>query len=44
VTAKLLIDQVLPRSDLAVAHARVFPVPPEVCYQMVRRLDFFQAP
>lgn len=43
-TAKLLIDQVLPRSDLAVAHARVFPVPPEVCYQMVRRLDFFQAP
>jgi hypothetical protein len=27
-----------------VAHARVFPVPPEVCYQMVRRLDFFQAP
>ncbi|HEU4898843.1 MAG TPA: nitroreductase/quinone reductase family protein [Actinomycetota bacterium] len=43
-TAKLLIDQVLPRSDLAVAHARVFPVQPEVCYQTARRLDFFQVP
>ena len=32
-TAKPLIDQGLPRWDLAVAHARVFPVPPQVCYQ-----------
>jgi deazaflavin-dependent oxidoreductase (nitroreductase family) len=43
-TAKLLIDQVLPRSDLAVAHAGVFRVPPQVCYQTARQLDFFQVP
>ena len=43
-TAKLLIDQALPRSDLAVAHAGVFPVPPQVCYQTALRLDLFQAP
>ena len=43
-TARLLIDQVLPRSDLAVTHAGVFPVPPQVCYQTARQLDFFQSP
>jgi hypothetical protein len=42
--AKLLIDQVLPRSDLAVAHAGVVPVQPEVCYQTACRLDLFQVP
>ena len=26
------------------AHAGVFPVPPQVCYQTARRLDYFQAP
>ena len=36
-TAKLRIDQVLPRWDLAVAHARVFPIPPPVCYQTACR-------
>ena len=43
-TAKLLIDQVLPRSDLAVAHAGVFPVRPEVCYRAACGMDLFQVP
>ena len=43
-TAKLRIDQVLPRWDLAVAHARVFPIPPPVCYQTACGLDLFQVP
>jgi deazaflavin-dependent oxidoreductase (nitroreductase family) len=43
-TAERLIDQVLPHSDLAVTHAGVFPVPPQVCYQTARRLDLFQVP
>jgi hypothetical protein len=43
-TAKRLIDQILPRWDLAVTHAGVFPVPPPVGYQTARRIDFFQAP
>jgi hypothetical protein len=39
-TAKLLSDQVLPRWDLAVAHAGVFPVQPEVCYRMACGLEW----
>jgi hypothetical protein len=38
-----LIDRFLPRFDLAVVHARVFRVPPQMCYQAARGLDFFRA-
>lgn len=40
----LLIDQFLPRYDLAVVHARVFRAPRHVCYQTVLELDLFRTP
>ena len=42
--SQLLIDRFLPRWDLAVAHAGVFWVPPQACYQAACGLDFFRVP
>ena len=42
--SQLLIDRFLPRWDLAVVHAGVFRVPPQVCYQAACGLDFFRVP
>ena len=40
----LLMNQFLPRYDLAVAHADVFRAPPIECYLAANELDLFQAP
>jgi hypothetical protein len=40
----LLIDQLLPRYDLAIVHAEVLRAPPEVCYRMTRSIDLLRAP
>ncbi len=42
--SQLLIDEFLPRYDLAVVHARVFRAPPDVCFQAARGLDLFEVP
>ena len=42
--SKLLIDQFLPRSDVAVVHAAVFRAPPEVCYRAARGIDLLRHP
>ena len=41
---QLLIDQFLPRYDLAVVHAHVFRVPADECYRAAGELDLFRAP
>jgi hypothetical protein len=42
--SQLLMDQFLPRYDLAVVHADVFRAPPAQCYGAASELDLFQAP
>jgi hypothetical protein len=42
--SQLLMDQFLPRYDLAVVHADVFRAPPTECYLAASELDLFQAP
>jgi hypothetical protein len=42
--AVLLIDQFLPRYDLAIVHAEVLRAPPEACYRVTRSVDLFRAP
>lgn len=44
VAAQLLLDQFLPRYDLAVVHARVFRVPPAECFRAASEVDLFRAP
>jgi hypothetical protein len=44
VVSQLLLDQFLPRYDLAVAHAHVFRVPPAECFRAASEVDLFQAP
>jgi hypothetical protein len=41
---QLLMDQFLPRYDLAVAHAHVFRASPAECYWVASELDLFRAP
>ena len=41
---QLLMDQFLPRYDLAVAHAHVFRASPAECYRAASELDLFRAP
>ena len=41
---ELLMEQFLPRYDLAVVHADVFRATPAQCYARVMDLDLFQAP
>jgi hypothetical protein len=43
-SAKLLIDEFLPRYDFAAVHAGVFRVPPEACYRAARGLDLLRDP
>ena len=43
VDPQLLVDQFLPRYDLAVAHAHVFRVPPAECFRAASEVDLFQA-
>ena len=40
----LLMDQFMPRYDLAVVHADVFRAPPAECYRAASELDLFQTP
>jgi pimeloyl-ACP methyl ester carboxylesterase len=40
----LLIDQFLPRYDLAIVHAKVLRAPPEACYRLTRSVDLLRAP
>lgn len=40
----LLIDQYLPRYDLAIVHAEVLRAPPEACYRVTRSVDLLRAP
>lgn len=42
--SQLLMDQFLPRYDLAVVHADVFRASPAECYRAASELDLFQAP
>jgi len=42
--SRLLIDQYLPRYDLAVVHAEVFHAPPQACYRAARDVDLLRAP
>jgi hypothetical protein len=44
VDPQLLLDQFLPRYDLAVAHAHVFRVPPAECFRAASEVDLFRAP
>jgi hypothetical protein len=44
VDPQLLLDQFLPRYDLAVAHAHVFRVPPTECFRAASEVDLFRAP
>ena len=44
VDPQLLVDQFLPRYDLAVAHAHVFRVPPAECFRAASEVDLFRAP
>jgi deazaflavin-dependent oxidoreductase (nitroreductase family) len=41
---ELLIDQFLPRYDLAVVHAEVLRAQPEACYRAARNLDLLRQP
>ncbi len=41
---ELLIDQFLPRYDLAIVHAEVLHAQPEVCYRAARNLDLLREP
>jgi hypothetical protein len=41
---QLLMDQFLPRYDLAVVHADVFRVSPAECYRAASEVDLFRAP
>ena len=41
---ELLIDQFLPRYDLAIVHAEVLRAPPEACYRVTRSVDLLRAP
>ena len=36
---ELLIDQFLPRYDLAIVHAEVLRAPPDACYRTARSVD-----
>jgi hypothetical protein len=40
----LLIDQFLPRYDLAIVHAEVLRAPPDACYRVTRSVDLLRAP
>jgi hypothetical protein len=40
----LLIDQFLPRYDLAIVHAEVLRAAPEMSYRAARSIDLFRAP
>ena len=40
----LLIDQFMPRYDLAVVHSRVLRAPPELCFETVVDLDLLPIP
>jgi hypothetical protein len=42
--SRLLIDQYLPRYDLTVVHAEVFPALPQACYRAARDVDLLRAP
>jgi hypothetical protein len=42
--SELLIDQFLPRYDLAVVHAEVMCAQPERCYRAARSFDLFREP
>jgi hypothetical protein len=42
--SQLLMDQFLPRFDLAVVHADVFRALPAECYEAANEMDLFQAP
>src|SRR5579864_418246 len=42
--SELLIDQFLPRYDLAVVHAEVLRAQPERCYRAARSFDLFREP
>ena len=42
--AQLLMDQFLPKYDLAVVHADVVRAPPAECYRAASELDLFRAP
>jgi hypothetical protein len=42
--AEQLLDEVLPRSDVAVVHTRVVPGPPEAAYRAVLDADFYRIP
>lgn len=42
--SQLLMDQFLPKYDLAVVHADVFRAAPVECYEAACELDLFQAP
>lgn len=44
VAPQLLLDQFLPRYDLAVAHAHVFRAPPAECFRAASEVDLFRAP
>jgi pimeloyl-ACP methyl ester carboxylesterase len=40
----LMIEQFLPRYDLAIVHAEVLRAPPEACYRLTRSVDLLRAP
>ncbi len=42
--SRLLLDQYLPRYDLAVVHAEVFRAQPEACYRAARGVDLLRDP
>jgi hypothetical protein len=42
--SRLLIDQYLPRYNLAVVHAQVFRAPPASCYRAARGVDLLRDP
>jgi hypothetical protein len=44
VDPRLLMDQFLPRYDLAVVHAHVFRVSPAECFRVACEVDLFRAP
>ena len=39
---ELLIDQFLPRYDLAIVHAEVLRAPPDACYRTARNVDLLR--
>jgi Polyketide cyclase / dehydrase and lipid transport len=44
VRSRLILDQVLPRYDVAVVHAAVFRAPPDLCFRTLRQLNVFRHP